>query len=107
MLTPEDISKMKESPPYAAGMKALTKTKEGQSLSLQEFSDTQDLVIVKLAMLVGSRPAPLENATIEDYKTAKKVARIRSCTWLNTKGWRQDLPPLVWTKSSKTLWTFT
>lgn len=72
MLTPEDISKMKESPPYAAGMKALIKAKEGQSISLQKFSDARDLVIVKLAMLVGSQPAPLENATIEDYETAKE-----------------------------------
>lgn len=72
MLIPEDISKMKESPPYAAGMKALMKAKEGQSISLQKFSDAQDLVIVKLAMLVGSQPAPLENATIEDYETAKE-----------------------------------
>ena len=72
MLTPKDITKLKESSPYAAGMKALMKAKEGTSLSLQEFADARDLIIVKLAMLVGSRPAPLENATIEDYETAKE-----------------------------------
>ena len=70
--TPEDISKLKESPPYATGMKALMKAKEGTNLSLQEFADARDLIIVKLTMLVGSRPAPLQNATIEDYETAKE-----------------------------------
>ena len=35
MLTPQDIKKLQESKPYAAGMKALMKAKQGETLSLK------------------------------------------------------------------------
>lgn len=72
MLTPQDIKKLQESKPYAAGMKALMKAKQGETLSLPEFSEARDLLLVKLSLLVGSRPGPLENVNLEDYHSAKE-----------------------------------
>ena len=72
LLTSENLVKLKESPPYVQGMKALTQAKEGKQLSLQEFSDARDLLLVKFTMLTGTRPMPLANATLDDYETAKE-----------------------------------
>ena len=44
LLTSENLVKLKASPPVVQGMKALTQAKEGKQLSLQEFSDAQDLL---------------------------------------------------------------
>ena len=72
ILTPADIKGIEESKPYRAGMKALNEANAGKHLSLQEFTDARDLLLVKLALLVGSRPGPLENARLEDYYGAKE-----------------------------------
>ena len=72
ILTSENLVKLKASPPHVQGMKALTQAKEGKQLSLQEFSDARDLLLVKFTMLTGTRPMPLANATLEDYETAKE-----------------------------------
>lgn len=72
ILTTADIKKLEESKPYRAGIKALNEAKAGKKLSLQEFTDARDLLLVKLVLLVGSRPGPLENALSEDYYGAKE-----------------------------------
>ena len=72
VLTSDNLVKLKVSPPFVQGMKALTQAKEGKQLSLQEFSDARDLLLVKFTMLTGTRPMPLANATLEDYETAKE-----------------------------------
>ena len=53
-------------------MKALTQANEGKQLSLQEFSDARDLLLVKFTLLTETRPMPLANVTLEDYETAKE-----------------------------------
>ena len=72
ILTSENLEKLKASKPYVQGMKALTQAKEGKELSLQEFLDVRDLLIIKFTMLTGTRLMPLANATLEDYETAKE-----------------------------------
>ena len=72
ILTPADIKGIEESKPYRAGIKALNEANAGKQLSLQEFTDARDLLLVKFALLVGSRPGPLENALLEDYYSAKE-----------------------------------
>ena len=71
LLTAADLDKLKASRPYVAGMKALMQAKVETDLSLQSFSEARDLLLVKFSLLVGSRPAPLENATLEVYYSAK------------------------------------
>lgn len=72
ILTTADIMELEGSKPYRAGIKALNEAKAGKKLSLQEFTDARDLLLVKLALLMGSRPGPLENALLEDYYGAKE-----------------------------------
>ena len=72
LLTEHDITEIEKSKPYIDGVKAIAQAKAGKQLSNQEFTDARDLLLVKLALLVGSRPAPLENALVEDYENAEE-----------------------------------
>lgn len=65
LLTEHDITELKKSKPYINSMKAIAQAKAVRKHSNQEFTDACDLL--KLALLVGSRPAPPQNALLEDY----------------------------------------
>ena len=67
LLTEHDITELKKSKRYINGMKAIAQAKAGRKHSNQEFTDACDLLVLKLALLVGSRPAPPQNALLEDY----------------------------------------
>ncbi|RMX45672.1 hypothetical protein pdam_00023843 [Pocillopora damicornis] len=72
LLTETDINLLPQSKPYIDGMKAITQAKAGKRLSIQQFTNARDFLLVKLALLVASRPAPLENALLEDYQKAQE-----------------------------------
>ena len=72
LLTETDINLLSQSKPYIDGMKAITQAKAGKRLSIQQFTNARDLLLVKLALLVASRPVPLENALLEDYQKAQE-----------------------------------
>ena len=71
MLTSAEMEKLKTSKPYNNGLKALSNADAGKLLSVQEFLEARDLLLVKLTIATGTRPAPLENAILEDYSRAK------------------------------------
>ena len=72
LLKETDINLLSQSKPYIDGIKAITQAKAGKRLSIQQFTNARDLLLVKLALLVASRPAPLENALLEDYQKAQE-----------------------------------
>ena len=71
MLTAAEVEKLKTSKPYNDGLKAFSNAEAGKLLSVQEFLEARDLLLVKLTIATGTRPAPLENAILEDYFRAK------------------------------------
>ena len=72
VLTPEDIQQLKASKPYLNGLKAIKEAEAGKGLSKAEFSLARDLLLVKFSIATGCRPGPLNNATLEDYDTARE-----------------------------------
>ena len=71
ILTAEQIVQLEESVPYKNGEKAFSLAKEGGQLTSREFIAAQDLLLVKITLSTGTRPAPLNNATLQDYYSAR------------------------------------
>ena len=62
---------LKDSGPYKNGEQAFSLAKEGSLLTSREFIAAQDLLLVKITLSTGTRPAPLNNAKLSDYVSAR------------------------------------
>lgn len=71
LLTPAEKAQLKTSEPYMEGLKAINQADQGKVLSFQEYVSARDLLLAIFSLDNGTRPGPLNNATLKDYKTAK------------------------------------
>ena len=71
IITPEELKDLHESGPYRNGLNAIEKAELGKALTVSEFSQARDLLLVKLTLLTGPRPGPLENVILKDWQTAE------------------------------------
>ena len=71
VLTDEEVERLKNSQTYLEALKVFDKARAGIELTAQEFSDARDLLLTRLALATGTRPAPLQNATLDDCHRAK------------------------------------
>ena len=71
LLTPAEKAQLKQSEPYVEGLKALNQADQGKVLSIQEYVCARDLLLAIFSLDNGTRPGPLNNATLKDYETAR------------------------------------
>lgn len=72
MITMKEMQHVKQSESYTDGERYLLDSSEGKKLTFEEFALVWDLLLVKFALLTGTRPAPLNNAVLEDFQTARE-----------------------------------
>lgn len=73
----EQLEALHLSEPYWNGINAINKAEVGKALSLTEFSQTRDLLLVKFTPLVDTKPGPLENVILEDWATSEQSNSVR------------------------------
>ena len=74
LLTNEEVEDIMTSKPAVDGRAALLAADQAddvKDLSLRNYCDARDFLIVTLTRAVGTRPAPLENATIRMFQNAQ------------------------------------
>ena len=74
LLTNEEVEDIMTSKPAVDGRAALLAADQAddlKDLSLRNYCDARDFLIVTLTRAVGTRPAPLENATIKMFQNAQ------------------------------------
>ena len=72
MITMKEMQQVKQSEPYTDGERYLLEASERKKLTFEEFALVLDLLLVKFALLTGTRPAPLNNVILGDFQTARK-----------------------------------
>lgn len=72
MITMKEMQHVKQSESYTDGERYLLDSSEGKKLTFEEFALVWDLLLVKFALLTGTRPAPLNNTVLEDFQTARE-----------------------------------
>ena len=77
MITMKEMQQVKQSEPYTSGERYLLEASEGKKLTFEEFALVRDLLLVKFALLTSTRPAPLNNAVLRDFQTAREERRKR------------------------------
>ena len=70
LLTPQEVTALRETTPYIEGLKAIKQAGQGKVLSQQEFTSARDLLLVRFATDNATRPGPLNNAKLSDYEKA-------------------------------------
>ena len=71
IITPKDMQQLRESRPYTEGTKLIIQAGQGKEVTLREFAEARDVLLVRLTLATGTRPGPLNNATMSDYESAK------------------------------------
>ena len=71
MLSPDDLVEAMRSPVALKGRKAFEDAGAGLGISEGTFVAAQDFLIVVLAQKNGSRPGPLQDATVGDYARSR------------------------------------
>ena len=71
LLTLQELAKIKASNAYQEAHKLLVKAGRGNDLSLKEFVHVRDFLLGKFSLDTGTRPGPLNNATLEEYFVGK------------------------------------
>ena len=72
MITMKEMQEVKQSEPYTDGERYILEASEGKKLTFEEFALVRDLLLVKFALLTGTRPAPLNNTVLGDFQTARE-----------------------------------
>ena len=73
LLTNEEVQEILSSKPAVDGKSALVAadaTKDSDDLSMKQYCDARDYLIVSLTRAVGTRPGALENATLDMFRKA-------------------------------------
>lgn len=55
----------------------MNKSSLGKELTQQEFTIARDMLVTRLAIDSGTRPGPLNNATLQDYESAASEDGIK------------------------------
>ena len=71
LLTLQELTKIKASNVYQNAHRLLIEAGRGRELSLKEFVDARDFLISKFSLDTGTRPGPLNNATLQEYFSGK------------------------------------
>ena len=71
LLTLEELAKIKASNAYNNTQKLLIEAGRGKNLSGKEFVDVRDFLLTKFSLDTGTRPGPLNNATLLEYTSGK------------------------------------
>ena len=71
LLTLEELQKIKASRTYAQAVQLLKNAAGGATLSSAEFTLVRDFLLTRFSLDTGTRPGPLNNATIQEYQKAK------------------------------------
>ena len=71
LLTLEELAKIKASNAYNNAQKLLIEAGRGKNLSGKEFVDVRDFLLTKFSLDTGTRPGPLNNATLLEYSSGK------------------------------------
>ena len=77
LLTAEEVLQLRSSKPYVDRQKVIKQAAEGKDLTELEFTIARDFLITRFAMDAGSRPGPMNNAKLEDYRTAKSEDGVK------------------------------
>ena len=71
LLTLEELAKIKNSHAYNNAQKLIIQAGQGRELSAKEFVDVRDFLLTKFSLDTGTRPGPLNNATLMEYTSGK------------------------------------
>ena len=74
MLTNQDVDEIMNSQPAVDGRQAIIAADSAESskdLTIKQYGAARDLIIVTLTRAAGTRPGPLENATLEMFEKAR------------------------------------
>ena len=67
LLTLQELAQIKASDVYQNAHRLLIEAGRGRDLSMKEFVNVRDFLISKFSLDTGTRPEPLNNATLEEY----------------------------------------
>lgn len=68
---------LRSSKPITEGEQIIKQASLGKELTQHEFTIARDMLITRLAIDSGTRPGPLNNATLHDYKSAASEDGIK------------------------------
>ena len=71
IITSEYLQLLRDSKPYTEGTKLIIDAGQGKRLSVKEFVAARDVLLVRLTLVTGTRPGPLNNASLSDYHRAR------------------------------------
>ena len=71
-VVPENVKNILSSKPAIQGMKALTAARAGKDLTPYEFTAAKDLILAAFSIQNGSRPGTVNNATLQNYESARR-----------------------------------
>ena len=71
LLSLKELAQIKASVAYQKAHRLLIEAGQGRDLSVKEFSNVRDFLISKFSLDTGTRPGPLNNATLEEYFSGK------------------------------------
>ena len=67
LLTLEELAQIKASDVYQNAHRLLIEAGRGKDLGVKEFINVRDFLISNFSLSTGTRPGPLNNATLEEY----------------------------------------
>jgi len=70
-LTLEELSQIKSSDAYNEAQRLLIQAGRGKELSTKQFVNVRDFLLTKFSLDTGTRPGPLNNATLHEYTSGK------------------------------------
>jgi len=71
LLTLEELEEIKTSAHYSAAIRLAIQASRGKDLTLAEFVMVRDLLVTRFSLDTGTRPGPLNNATMTGYGKGK------------------------------------
>ncbi|KAL9977281.1 hypothetical protein ACROYT_G014670 [Oculina patagonica] len=71
LLTLDELDKIKSSKTYGECRRVIIQAGKGKEPSLTEFLLARDFLLTKFSLDTGTRPGPLNNATILEYRAGK------------------------------------
>ena len=77
LLSLKELAQIKASVAYQKVHRLLIEAGRGRDLSVKEFSNVRDFLISKFSLDTGTRPGPLNNATLEGYFLGKVEAECK------------------------------
>ncbi|KAL9977968.1 hypothetical protein ACROYT_G015437 [Oculina patagonica] len=71
LLTLQELDQIKASKTYSEGRRVIIQAGKGAEPSLKDFLLARDFLLTRFSLDTGTRPGPLNNATIQEYEKGK------------------------------------